>query len=55
MADKAQKFQQPHPLTRKIRKTGGPSPEQAILRALKQSGSGAGGVVAAHEAALPES
>ncbi len=34
MADKAQKFQQPHPLTRKIRKTGGPSPEQAILRAL---------------------
>lgn len=27
----------------------------AILRALKRSGSGAGGVVAAHEAALPES
>jgi len=34
MADRAQKFQPPNPLGRKIRKTGGPSPEQAILRAL---------------------
>ncbi|MBO6519960.1 MAG: hypothetical protein JJ900_03625 [Rhodospirillales bacterium] len=34
MADRAQKFEPPNRLSRKIRKKGGPSPEQAILRAL---------------------
>ncbi len=34
MADRAQKFEPPSRLSRKVRKTGGPSPEQAILRAL---------------------
>lgn len=34
MANRPQKFQPPDRLRRKVRKTGGPEPEQAILRAL---------------------
>lgn len=34
MADRPQKFQPPDRLRRKVKKTGGPTPEKAILRAL---------------------
>jgi hypothetical protein len=34
MANRPQKFQPPDKLRRKVKKTGGPAPEQAILRAL---------------------
>lgn len=34
MANRPQKFQPPNKLARKVKKPGGPSPEQAILRAL---------------------